>query len=155
MRREVLDTTALLTEGAPVSVLRAALGEPEAQIDACVEAGLLAHDGEAVVFRHELTRQVIDDAITPTRRARLHHRILVGLLDAPGVDPAVCAHHAELAGDPTAVLRYAPRQHDVRQHSARTARRPRSTNARCASREAWRQGTGPRSWTSTPTSCSS
>ncbi len=106
--REVLDTTALLTEGAPVSVLVAALENPEPRIEACVDAGLLTHDGETLVFRHELTCRVIDDAITPTRRARLHHRILAGLIDAPGVDPAVCAHHAELAGDPRAVLQYAP-----------------------------------------------
>ena len=106
--REVLDAASLLSDGAPVSVLRQALGESEHGIDACVEAGLLVHDGRTLSFRHELARQVIDTAITPTRRARLHHAILGGLLDAGGVDAAVCAHHAELAGDPAAVLEYAP-----------------------------------------------
>ncbi len=84
-------------------------GESEHGIEACVEAGLLVHDGHTLSFRHELARQVVDTAITPTRRARLHHAILGGLLDEGGVDPAVCAHHAELAGDPAAVLEYAPR----------------------------------------------
>ena len=106
--REVLDATALLSEGAPVAVLRAALGEVEMQIDACIEAGLLTHDGDVVIFRHELTRQAISSAVSPARSARLHHRVLAALLDAGGVDPAVCAHHAELAGDPGAVLQFAP-----------------------------------------------
>ncbi|HTN78942.1 MAG TPA: AAA family ATPase [Acidimicrobiales bacterium] len=106
--REVLDAAALLADGAPVAVLLHALGEPERGIDACVDAGLLVHDGHAVAFRHELARQVVDRAITPTRRARLHHRLLAGLVDVGGIDPAVCAHHAELAGDPVAVLEYAP-----------------------------------------------
>ena len=43
--REVLDAVALLTEGAPVPVLVAALGDSEGAIEACVEAGLLVHDG--------------------------------------------------------------------------------------------------------------
>ncbi|HMK12970.1 MAG TPA: AAA family ATPase, partial [Acidimicrobiales bacterium] len=106
--REVLDATALLADGAPVAVLLHALGDPDRGIDACVEAGLLVHDGHSVTFRHELARQVVDGAITPTRRARLHHRLLAGLVDVGGIDAAVCAHHAELAGDPSAVLEYAP-----------------------------------------------
>ena len=107
--REVLDAASLLSDGAPVSVLRQALGGREQGIEACVDAGLLVHDGHTLTFRHELARQVVDAAIAPTRRARLHHAILRGLLDEGGVDPAVCAHHAELAGDPAAVLEYAPR----------------------------------------------
>ena len=63
--REVLDAASLLSEGAPVSVLRQALDESEHGIDACVEAGLLVHDGHALTFRHELARQVVDAAITP------------------------------------------------------------------------------------------
>ncbi len=106
--REVLDAAALLSDGAPMSVLLDAFGESERGIDACVDAGLLVHDGQTVAFRHELARQVVDGAIAPTRRTRLHHAILGGLLDAGGIDPAVCAHHAELAGDPSAVLQFAP-----------------------------------------------
>ena len=49
-------------------------------------------------------------------RARSHRRgglactirSSAGLLDAGGIDPAVCADHAELAGDPNAVLQFAP-----------------------------------------------
>jgi DNA-binding CsgD family transcriptional regulator len=107
--REVLDAASLLSDGAPVSVLRQALAGSERGIEACVEASLLVHDGHTLSFRHELARQVVDTAITPTRRARLHHAILRGLLAEGGIDAAVCAHHAELAGDPAAVLEYAPR----------------------------------------------
>ena len=106
--REILDAAALLSDGAPTAVLATAFGDRERDIEACVDVGLLVHDGHRVAFRHELARQVVDSAITPTRRARLHNRILGGLLAAGDVDPAVCAHHAEQAGDPGAVLQYAP-----------------------------------------------
>ena len=69
--REVLDAASLLSDGAPVSVLRQALAGSERGIEACVEAGLLVHDGHTLSFRHELARQVVDTAITPTRRARV------------------------------------------------------------------------------------
>ena len=107
--REVLDAASLLSEGAPVSVLRQALDESEHGIDACVEAGLLVHDGHALTFRHELARQVVD------ARSRRHGGR--GCIRDPGrtldVEPdepqRMCAHHADLAGDPAAVLEYAPR----------------------------------------------
>ncbi len=106
--RELLDTVALLPEGADTAMLAAALDEPEGAVDACVDAGLLVHDSKRVSFRHELARQVVDGTLTPTRRSRLHRRILAGMLEMGVADAAVCAHHAELAGDPGAVLRFAP-----------------------------------------------
>ena len=106
--REVLDAAALLPEGASVTLLTTALDASEHEIDTCVAAGLLAYDDDTIVFRHDLARQAIHAAMSPARRSRLHHRILVGVLETGGVDPAVCAHHAELAGDPGVVLQFAP-----------------------------------------------
>ncbi len=77
-------------------------------MEACIESGLLVHDGRTVAFRHELARQVIDASITPARRSRFHRRILAGLVEAGNADAAICAHHAEQAGDAGAVLRFAP-----------------------------------------------
>ncbi len=80
--RELLDVVALLPEGADASVLAATVEGPEAAMGACIESGLLVHDGRTVAFRHELARQVIDASITPARRSRLHRRILAGLVEA-------------------------------------------------------------------------
>ncbi len=67
-------------------------------------------DGDAVAFRHELARLVIEDGLTPTRRTELHRRTLAALAASPTGerDPARLAHHAEAAGDTGAVLQYAP-----------------------------------------------
>ncbi|HMK10502.1 MAG TPA: AAA family ATPase, partial [Acidimicrobiales bacterium] len=106
--RELLDVVALLPEGAEAGVLAIAVDDPEPAVDACIESGLLVHDDRTLAFRHELARQVIDGSITPPRRSRLHRRILAGLIEAGDVDAAVCAHHADNAGDAGAVLRFAP-----------------------------------------------
>jgi DNA-binding CsgD family transcriptional regulator len=106
--RELLDLVALLPEGADASVFAAGVDDPEPAIEACIESGLLAHDGRTMAFRHELARQVIDASITPARRSRFHRRILAGLIDSGDADAAICAHHAEQAGDSGAVLRFAP-----------------------------------------------
>ncbi len=106
--RELLDLVALLPEGADASVLATTVEDSEPGVEACIESGLLVHDGRTVVFRHELARQVIDASITPARRSRFHRRILAGLIEAGDADAAICAHHAEHAGDAGAVLRFAP-----------------------------------------------
>ncbi len=106
--RELLDVVALLPGGAGASVLAAATDDPDAVTEACVESGLLVHDGCTLAFRHELARQVIDAAITPARRSRLHRGILAGLIESGDADAAICSHHAEHAGDAGAVLRFAP-----------------------------------------------
>ncbi|HTN79555.1 MAG TPA: AAA family ATPase, partial [Acidimicrobiales bacterium] len=106
--RELLDVVALLPEGADAVVLAMAVDDPEPGVDECIESGLLVHDGRTLAFRHELARQVIDASITPARRSRLHRRILAGLIEAGDADAAICAHHAEQAGDAGAVLRFAP-----------------------------------------------
>jgi len=106
--RELLDVVALLPEGADAVVLATATDDPEPAVDGCIGSGLLVHDGRTLAFRHELARQVIDASITPARRSRLHRRILAGLIEAGDADSAICAHHAEQAGDAGAVLRFAP-----------------------------------------------
>jgi DNA-binding CsgD family transcriptional regulator len=87
------------------------VGGPEAEaVDACIGLGLLAVDGEALAFRHELTRQAVLEAVSPARRLSLHRRVLANLRsrEVRQDDLAILAHHAELAADPEAVLAYAP-----------------------------------------------
>ena len=55
----------------------------------------------------------VEELITPHRKAELHARLLAVLQDGGETDPAVLAHHAEGAGDLSA----------VRQHALAAARR--------------------------------
>jgi ATP/maltotriose-dependent transcriptional regulator MalT len=79
-------------------------------VDECLGLGVLHVDGDALTFRHELSRQALLEAISPSRRLALHRRVLAVLRNHPtGPDDlAILAHHAELAADPKAVLAYAP-----------------------------------------------
>jgi DNA-binding CsgD family transcriptional regulator/tetratricopeptide (TPR) repeat protein len=75
-------------------------------LEECIGCGMLAPVGRGVAFRHELARLVIEEAIPPNRRGMLHERALRALVGTS--DYARLAHHAEAAGDPEAVLRFAP-----------------------------------------------
>jgi DNA-binding CsgD family transcriptional regulator len=107
---EVLETVALAVPRAEPWLLEAVAGDRAVRVDDCIAIGLVAADGDCVTFRHELGRAAVEDAMPPTRRVRMHKRILAALLDASTfeIDPARIAHHAEAAGDIGAVLEHAP-----------------------------------------------
>ena len=71
---------------------------------------VLLEDG-AVRFRHELARQAVEDALSPTRRQALHAQVLHLLLEHEGyshVSLARLVHHAAEANEVELVLRLAP-----------------------------------------------
>jgi DNA-binding CsgD family transcriptional regulator/tetratricopeptide (TPR) repeat protein len=76
-----------------------------AAIEECIGFGsLIATDG-AVMFRHELARRAIEDALPRNRAAALHQQVLRALESrADDVEPARLAHHAILSGDEDAAL---------------------------------------------------
>jgi DNA-binding CsgD family transcriptional regulator/tetratricopeptide (TPR) repeat protein len=76
------------------------------QVEVCLAAGVLVPAGEGVAYRHELLRSAVEDSLSPLRRAELHRQVLQALLDRPDVDPGRLVHHAWLAGDHEAVLRF-------------------------------------------------
>jgi DNA-binding CsgD family transcriptional regulator/tetratricopeptide (TPR) repeat protein len=109
--RDALDAAAVI--GSPISAdLLMVVSEATAEtVDECLAGGMLVFAGErAFAFRHELARTAIYDAISPPRRADLHARVLCALEagSTAGGAVALLAHHAEAAGDHTAVLAYAP-----------------------------------------------
>jgi DNA-binding CsgD family transcriptional regulator/tetratricopeptide (TPR) repeat protein len=103
---DVLQAAAVVGPRVELPVLEAVLGRPPSELDECLAAGVLEDAGGSVVFRHELARQVVEDAIDPARKAELHGRALAAL--AGRADPARLAHHAEAVGDAAAVLEHAP-----------------------------------------------
>jgi DNA-binding CsgD family transcriptional regulator/tetratricopeptide (TPR) repeat protein len=75
-------------------------------VETCLAAGVLVPDGEGVAFRHEVLRNAVEDVLSPPRRVALHGQVLGVLRGVPGVDPGRLVHHAALAGDVDAVLRF-------------------------------------------------
>jgi DNA-binding CsgD family transcriptional regulator/tetratricopeptide (TPR) repeat protein len=118
--RAVLDAIAIVPTRVEMWLIDRLLDDPHQvlAVDTCVTAGVLRGDADGVVFRHELARLTVRDAVTPLRRRELHRRALAALRDPPSgvVDHARLAHHAFEAGDAEAVLEHAPR---AAEHAAR------------------------------------
>jgi DNA-binding CsgD family transcriptional regulator/tetratricopeptide (TPR) repeat protein len=76
--------------------------------DELVSAGLLRAEGDSLHFRHELTRRAIESVVPPHRRLVGHQALLTALTGSGCDDEARLAYHAEAAGQPDLVRRYAP-----------------------------------------------
>jgi DNA-binding CsgD family transcriptional regulator/tetratricopeptide (TPR) repeat protein len=96
---------AAAVSGGDLAVLDEMLRGKLGALDECLAAGMLQSEDGGVVFRHELARQTVEEALNPVKRAELHRRALA-VLNASG-DSARLAHHAEAAGDTAAVLVHA------------------------------------------------
>jgi DNA-binding CsgD family transcriptional regulator/tetratricopeptide (TPR) repeat protein len=81
-----------------------------AAIQECLGVGMAALDDGALAFRHELARRAVEEHLPLPQRQELHARILAALLEREGVAIPIArlVHHADLAGDGQAVLRFAP-----------------------------------------------
>jgi DNA-binding CsgD family transcriptional regulator/tetratricopeptide (TPR) repeat protein len=122
VRDAVLARTAGL-DGASRSVVEAAaISRPEAElwlldalvdcaprtVEVCLASGVLVATSSGVTFRHELAREAVEESLPPGRRVALHRAVLTALESNAPTDVERLAHHADAAGDPDAVLRYAP-----------------------------------------------
>ncbi|HET6166872.1 MAG TPA: AAA family ATPase [Marmoricola sp.] len=106
--QRILAGAAVLGRSAPASLIASVAGVPAAVIDECVATGTLVPTGQDVTFRHELTRRAVEKDIPHVQATELH-RIALMALEREGADEAELTHHAVGAGEPDAVLRYAPR----------------------------------------------
>jgi len=107
--RRLLDLVALVPGAAEHWLLEAVAPESFEHVDECLASGMLREDGAAVAFRHELARLAIESTVPVRRRRALHAALLRGLGTPPAGQPDVSrlAHHAEEAGDTSAVLEHA------------------------------------------------
>jgi DNA-binding CsgD family transcriptional regulator/tetratricopeptide (TPR) repeat protein len=85
-----------------------ALVSDHSALTAAEERGLLTVHPDRVMFRHELTRRAIADALPVARRMELNARVLAALGALGGIDSSRLVHHASEAGDVDALVRYAP-----------------------------------------------
>jgi len=108
--RAVLDAVAIDPSPTDVWLLDAVASEHATALEECLASGMLVELAGAVAFRHELARLAIEESLAPRQRVALHRRALAALADPPDgrPDPSRLAHHAEAAGDPAAVLQFAP-----------------------------------------------
>jgi hypothetical protein len=63
---------------------------------------------DCVEFRHEIARQTIEESLPPGRRVALNRAALAALAARQHPDLPRIVHHAEAAGDATAMLRFGP-----------------------------------------------
>ena len=106
---DLLDAVAVVPQRTEVWLLEGMCDGDLEALDECLRSGVLRAEADGVVFRHELARLAVEEAMPPTRAVALHRRALAALsANELGADLARVAHHAEAAGDARAVLRYAP-----------------------------------------------
>ncbi len=110
LAREVLFAAAIVPQRIEHWLLEALVPRGGAGVDECVRAGLLVRESAALVFRHELARAVIGEAVTAGRARALHERALAVLSARAQTreDHARLADHAEAASDTRGVLEHAP-----------------------------------------------
>ena len=107
--REVLAAAAVIGTRIEPWLLLQMTGVEAAVIDECMAVGMLQAQGNMLAFRHELARQVVLEATSPAQKLELH-RLALDVLTPSAIaqrHPARLAHHAEGAGDATAVYKYA------------------------------------------------
>ena len=103
--RGVVDAAAVIGQRVPPDLLASIVPGTDA-VEEALAHGVLTDDGAALGFRHELTRQAIEDAISAPRRAELNARV-VAALEQHAPEHARLAHHAERAGLAADATRYA------------------------------------------------
>ncbi len=104
--RRLLDVVAAVPPQAELWLLERAGERGLDGLEPCLQVGMLESRGQAVAFRHELARVVVEQELGPARAIAIHRRILSALEDA-GAEPSRLVHHAEAAGDDEALLTHA------------------------------------------------
>ena len=105
--RRLLDAVAVIPGPVELWLLEALGGPDIGHLDECLATGMLEASGPRLGFRHELSRLVVEESMSPIRRVSLHRQALAALSERGG-DPARLVHHADAAGDADALLRWAP-----------------------------------------------
>jgi DNA-binding CsgD family transcriptional regulator len=106
--RGALDVAAVIGANVDPALLASVSAADTAAIEECIAAGILVADGAQLRFRHELTREAVEEAISPPRRALLHGAIAETLAAAASPEHARIADHAAAAGLDGLIALHAP-----------------------------------------------
>jgi DNA-binding CsgD family transcriptional regulator len=108
--RAILDAAAVAGPRIEPWLLQELTAAESGWIDECLATGVLCAQNGVFTFRHELAREAVLEALTPTQVMSLHRMVLQALQarSASTMDLARLAHHAEGASLDDAVLELAP-----------------------------------------------
>ena len=105
--RALAEFVSISPTGAESWLVESVLGMQQAAVDEAGARGLLVVHSDAFGFCHELARLAVYSAISADRARSLHQDVLKVLAEH-GSDAARLVHHATLAEDAAAVIKYAP-----------------------------------------------
>jgi DNA-binding CsgD family transcriptional regulator/tetratricopeptide (TPR) repeat protein len=106
--RAILDAAAVAGPRIEPWLLQELTAAESGWIDECLATGVLCAQNGVFTFRHELAREAMLEALTPTKAISLHRMVLQALQSHSSADFARLAHHAEGAALEDAVLELAP-----------------------------------------------
>src|SRR5205807_8782133 len=92
--RGVVEAAAVIGQRVSPALLGDVVPGHEAAVDEALARGVLIDDGVTFGFRHELTRQAIEQALPASRRLGLHALVAQALAARREADHARIAHHA-------------------------------------------------------------
>jgi DNA-binding CsgD family transcriptional regulator len=96
--RGLVEIAAVVGQRVPPDLLGQLAPGDDTVVEEALGRGVLTDDGTAFGFRHELTRQAIEQTLSAPRRAVLHGEVARALATRGDRDHARIAHHAEAAG---------------------------------------------------------
>jgi DNA-binding CsgD family transcriptional regulator len=105
--RELVNVAAIAGQRVSPELLEELAPGHEDAFEEALAYGVLTDDGATLGFRHELTRQAIERALSTPRRATFHGRVAEVLARRSDPDHARIAHHADAAGLATMAARHA------------------------------------------------
>jgi DNA-binding CsgD family transcriptional regulator len=104
--RHAVELLAVVPGSAEWWLLEIALGQGVAGLAEAERTGIVTAARGRYTFRHELARQAVEKSLPADRRQELNRKVL-GALAGREVEVSRLVHHAVLAGDRAAVVRYA------------------------------------------------
>ena len=108
--RMLLDAIAVAGRQTELWLLDALASDYAEHLEECVGSGIVVTRTNAVAFSHELARLAVEESIPLQRRLALHRAALAALQSPPegAQELARLAHHAQAAGDPESLVKFAP-----------------------------------------------
>lgn len=106
--RQALEAVSIAPRSLEIEYARSLSGADARHLEEAASTGVLADDGHAYRFRHELARGAVEQSIGSVRRADLHTRLVELLVAAPKPDLARIAHHAKGTGSERMILEHVP-----------------------------------------------
>jgi predicted ATPase/DNA-binding CsgD family transcriptional regulator len=107
--RAVLSAASIFPDGFDQMSIETMCGHnAHTSLQSCINSGLMSQIGSAFSFRHEITRQAIEQSLSPVHRRSLNAKALAILRNISKVPIARLIHHAKEAQDIDAICELAP-----------------------------------------------